>query len=242
MQFIYKMGLDGRFKAGEPARNPDGSLMPPNPDGSTVMYGTAMSNGACQGISMWWIIKRSLGDPEKIPEADFWTWFGPPKSAAPTAAGNGKAGEPVQAIREVMEEQDFLLSPKFITSVSSQRQMNHDAATNYIVAKSNNRLVKKEILWAMTNVSWTDLVTQATKTQGFAFIGFSIKGWGGHAVAAHIFPKGASSAYIEFMDPNIGEVEKITSTGLKEWYADGFAKKNYGAAPETVEIQMLTPR
>jgi hypothetical protein len=235
MQFIYKQDLDGRFKAGEPARNPDGSLKPPNPDGSTVMYGTATSNGACQGISAWWIIKRAQGD-------DFWTWFGPPKSAAPEAAGNGKAGEPVQAVQEVMQEQDLLLGPKFITPVSSQRQMNHDAATNYIVAKSNNHLVKWRTLWVMTNVSWTDLVTQATKTQGFAFIGFSIKGWGGHAVAAHIFPKGNHSDYIEFMDPNIGEVEKQDLTALKEWYADGFAKNKYGAAPDTVEIQMLTPQ
>jgi hypothetical protein len=233
---MYKQELDGRLKAGEPVRNPDGSMKPPNPAGSTEMFGTATSNGACLGISAWWIIKRSLGD-------DFWTWFGPPKSAAPTAAGNGIAGEPIAAIQEMMRAQDLLLGRERdggFAPGSKLNQMNADAATNYIVAKSNNRLFKKEILWAMTNVSWTDLVTQATKTQGFAFIGFSVKGWGGHAVAAHIFPNRASAAYIEFMDPNIGEVEKMNLTALKEWYADGFAKNKYGAAPDTVEIQVLT--
>jgi hypothetical protein len=215
MQFIYQMGLDGRWKASDEG------------DGGRVL-GTVTTNGACLGISLWWIIKRSRGD-------DFWTWFGPPRSAAPTGPEDGKAGEPILVIKEQTAQKTLNLMPPTINS----REMHLDAATNYMIAKSTNGLVRKQKPLVLAGpVDWTVLAGEATKTPGFAFIALYWAGWGSHAVAAHIAPNG----YIEWMDPNIGEVEKENTGALKEWFERVVGPQTYGRPPlDNVRIQLLDP-
>jgi hypothetical protein len=212
------MDFDGRWKASQTI-------------GSDVL-GTVTSNGACLGISLWWLVKRSLGD-------DFWTWFGPPRSAAPSAPGDGKAGEPVDFIKEVMNAQKLLVGGQpdgvFDAKVSDVRKMNVDAAINYIAAK-NDKLRKNEgVIDLGKPVSWGRLAEAATLNPGFALINFYRELWGGHAVAAHILHDGR----IEWMDPNIGEVDMASRDALKRWAETDVGKVYNFAALDEAIIQPL---
>jgi hypothetical protein len=219
MFFQYQMGFDGRWKASQTI-------------GSDVL-GTVTSNGACMGISLWWIIKRSLGD-------DFWKWFGPPKSASrDTSAENGNAGEPMDFIKEVMNAQGHLLGPEpdgnFNATVSDIYKMNLDAATNYIAAK-NDKLRKNEgVVDLGKPIPWGRLAEAATLKPGFALINFWKVRWGGHAVAAHILHDGR----IEWMDPNIGEVDMASRDALKRWVETDVGKVYNFAALDEAIIQPL---
>jgi hypothetical protein len=200
------------------------------------VLGTVTSNGACLGISLWWLLKRSLGD-------DFWTWFGPPRSAAPTGEENGKSGEPVDFIKEVMNAQELLVGGRpdglFAAKVSDIRKMNVDGAINYILAKANDSLRKEEDTMNLgAPVSWGNLAEVATLKPGFALINFYKELWGGHAVAAHIFLNGK----IEWMDPNIGEVEMGNRADFKSWVEKDVGKVYKIAPLDQAIIQLFSAK
>jgi hypothetical protein len=193
--------------------------------GLVPMLPTLTSSGACQGISMWWLIKRSLGE-------DFWDWFGPPKCAASQSLiDNGKAGEPVRLIKEIMANQAGLgRLPQM------SRAANHSAAINYILSKTKGHLTNKRGLVLRDNATWKTLAYEIVVANGYCFIGFSRLGWGGHAIAAHICNDGS----IEFFDPNHGEFEAPSVTTFVTW-VDQILAPAYGFDKlTTFEMQTLS--
>src|SRR5436309_3059095 len=124
--YKYTQAKDNRWKASGPSdhsavQTVSGALAFAKSKSKDDFLPTVSTNGACQGISMWWIIKRALGE-------DFWDWLGAPKVAAPSSPNmNGKAGEPILWIKEIMHLQKGL---------NLRRAQNHDAAINYILSKT----------------------------------------------------------------------------------------------------------
>jgi hypothetical protein len=203
MDFPYKQAADGRWKAGDTtgtiANSSQGAgMLAQGLKQGTIKLPTATSEGACRGISIWWLIKRSLGD-------DFWPWFGPPISAAPTSPNkNGAAGEPVRVIKEVMQQQakSIGINSSFMTT-DQLRTMNLRNAMNYILKHTEGHLITQRGLIEKTAIKWELVENEVKASPGYSYIGFNVDGWGGHAVAVHV----AENGDIEFMDPNLGEMD-----------------------------------
>lgn len=224
MDYLYEQAKDYRWQASGPAidgiaRTVVGAAA--FSSGIVPHVATVSTNGACQGISMWWLIKNAMGE-------DFWDWFGASRTSAPwSRLTNAKAGDPVAKIKEVMKLQ---------AATPFSRRQNHEAAVNYILAKTKAHLTQKRGLVLRTNQSFRSMAYEITAKRGYVFIGFSKQNWGGHAVAAHIRSDGS----IAFLDPNAGEWE-INS------YADFYHLMEHevgngiynGMRLDTVEIQTL---
>lgn len=222
MHYFYEQAKDSRWTASGPAVSGIAQTMAGATafsQGAVPSLPTVSTNGACQGISMWWIIKRALGD-------DFWTWFGASSTAAASSTRPyANAGEPAKEIKDVMHLQ---------SSAKLSRKNNHEAAANYILSRTAPHLVKKRGLVLRRNIGFKMLGYEVTAAKGYAFIGFSKSGWGGHAVAAHVCGDGS----VEFMDPNFGE---WSCPDYKSFYGVlGWLGGQYGMAKlDTVEVQTL---
>jgi hypothetical protein len=206
MEFRYIQSKDNRWSAGQ-AMESINTVESANKLATGVIKNapTVTSAGACQGISMWWLIKTALGE-------DFWDWFGPPAKAAPTSTrANGVAGEPVKFIKEIMMVQSALSGLQ-----GFKRENNHSAAINYILAKTKGHLTNKRGMVVRNGETWRTFATEITVAKGYCFIGFSRAGWGGHAVAAHICNDGK----VDFLDPNHGEFETDNASQFITWIAD----------------------
>ncbi len=223
MDYLYQQALDSRWTASGPV---DQSVAQTFAGATALSQGltpnlpTVSSDGACQGISMWWIIKRALGD-------NFWDWFGPSRKSSPSSSRTfPKSGEPVSKIKEVMQLQARL---------PGSRRTNHDAAVNYILAKTKGHLVRKRGMVLRTNQTFKSMAYEITAKRGYVFIGFYNHTWGGHAVAAHILRDGS----MEFMDPNEGEWD---FRSFKHFYSEivNVGNTTYGGMKlDSVEIQTL---
>ena len=135
MRFSYNQGADPRWTASDTIVSAANTVA----DANALSLGTSpikwaptlTSEGACQGISIWWLIKRAMND-------DFWTWFGPPKCAAPSSTkAYGAAGAPVAAVKTVMQGQ------MRIALQGGDRATNHRAAINYILSNTTGHLTNK---------------------------------------------------------------------------------------------------
>lgn len=224
MDYLYEQVKDYRWRASGPvedgvANTVSGALR--FAGGQVAHLPTVTSNGACQGISMWWLIKNALGQ-------DFWDWFGASKSSAAwSRRTNATAGEPVAKIQEIMKLQ---------AAMPFSRRQNHEAAVNYILSKTRPHLVKRRGLVLRTNQSFRSMAYEVTAKQGYVFIGFSKQNWGGHAVAAHIRNDGS----IAFMDPNAGEWEINSYADFYHLMEHEVGNGLYGGMRlDTVEIQTL---
>jgi hypothetical protein len=206
MEFRYIQSKDNRWSAGQ-AMESINTVESANKLATGVIKNapTVTSAGACQGISMWWLIKTALGE-------DFWDWFGPPAKAAPTSTrANGVAGEPVKFIKEIMMVQSALSGLQ-----GFKRENNHSAAINYILAKTKGHLTNKRGMVVRNGETWRTFATEIRGATGFGFMGFPGGGWGGHAVAAHICNDGK----VDFLDPNHGEFETDNASQFITWIAD----------------------
>jgi len=226
MNFSYEQAKDNRWTASAPpgsvAQTTVGAMQ--FATGQVKPLPTVTSDGACHGISMWWLIKRSLGD-------NFWDWFGPPAAAAPgSQASNGKAGEPVECIKEVMH-----LQKAFLANPGKNRAANHMAAVNYILKRATPHLVRRRNLVLRRNATFATLAAEITVAKGYVLAGYWRQNWGGHAVAAHIL----NDASVEFMDPNIGEIEFADFRSFYAW-AKGACATHYNfSSLNEAEIQTL---
>ena len=227
MDYRYEQGRDLRWTASGPedqraANTAAGAHALQT--GKAAALPTITANGACQGISAWWIIKRSLGD-------DFWNWFGASKAAAPTGGKMAKAGEPASSVKDVMNKQALLGKiPSF------SRKLNTEAVVNYILANTKPHLAQKRPLVVLQNQTFGTLAREISAVPGYVFIGFSHVGWGGHAIAAHVLQNGA----IEFMDPNCGEFDVPDANTFHNWLANEVGVKLYkGMNLHTIEVQTL---
>jgi Yersinia/Haemophilus virulence surface antigen len=229
--YQYSQGNDNRWTAScvtTPAEvkaliaNLEGGVAKPP---ASAWLPTTCSNGACQGIAMWWIIKRALGD-------DFWYWLGPPQKAAPASPNvNGDAGEPVKVIKDIMNAQVLLKTDK----------QNQEAAVNYILSKTKPHLIASKPPVLKNKTTFKDMAEDIVSETGYAFVGFSKLNWdgrgkpGAHAMAAHI----CNDNSIEFMDPNLGEIRISTPTEFVSFMEDEIGKQVYPGDADTFEMQTL---
>lgn len=223
--YKYTQAKDNRWSASGPsdetkALTVSGALALAQSTNRDDFLPTVSSGGACQGISIWWIIKRALGE-------DYWAWLGPPKKAAPASPNdNGKAGEPVIEIKKIMKLQ---------AALGLTRPQNHDAAINYILSKTSGHLTRRRGLVLRTNTTFNAMGYEIAVARGYTFIGFSKSGWGGHAIAAHICNDGS----VEFMDPNLGEFLIPTYKEFFEFMESVINLQVYKMKVDTFEIQTL---
>ncbi|MBS0639502.1 MAG: YopT-type cysteine protease domain-containing protein [Acetobacteraceae bacterium] len=228
MRFSYNQGADPRWTASDTIVSAANTVA----DANALSLGTSpikwaptlTSEGACQGISIWWLIKRAMND-------DFWTWFGPPKCAAPSSTkAYGAAGAPVAAVKTVMQGQ------MRIALQGGDRATNHRAAINYILSNTTGHLTNKRGLVLRQNATWKTMAYEIMVAKGYCFIGFSRKGWGGHAIAAHIMNDGA----VEFMDPNLGEYDVADLSTFVNWMNDQIGPWYGFNNLDTFEMQTLS--
>jgi hypothetical protein len=169
------------------------------------------SEGACQGLSIFWIIKKANG-------IDYLTWLGPPKSASSQGHDPAKFGAELDAVVRVMEQQD-----KIFKVLQGSRELNMNWAKDRIAQAErgggSTKLKASGKLVLFQKAAPSQISNEVIATDGYAFIGFygqigTNGANGGHAVAAYV-----RQSTVDFFDPNLGEYHFNDLTSFHTWFA-----------------------
>ncbi|WP_421995708.1 YopT-type cysteine protease domain-containing protein [Roseococcus sp.] len=191
------------------------------------------SNGACQGLSIFWVIKSANGD-------DFATWLGPPSNASTTHGQPGpKMGKEMDDIIRVMVQQQ-----KIFDLPQKSRSLNMNWARDRIAkldglgdGSGSTKLRATGNLTLLQGASAKQIASEVTSTDGFVFFGFSMTatdqqpGWG-HAVAAQV-----TTPTVNFFDPNYGQYHFEDLSDFHVWFEHTLMPQYGTTNPDTAEIQ-----
>jgi hypothetical protein len=187
------------------------------------------SEGACQGLSIFWIIKKANG-------VDYLTWLGPPKSASLQGSDPAKFGAELDAVVRVMEQQD-----KIFAMLKGSRELNMNWARDRIAQIDHGGSTKLQAngkLVLFQKAAPSQISSEVITTDGYAFIGFfgqigANGANGGHAVAAYV-----RLSTVDFFDPNFGEYHFKDLSSFHTWFAYDLMRDCYGVSNlDTAEIQ-----
>jgi len=178
------------------------------------------SAGACQGLSIFWVIKKANG-------VDFLTWLGPPKSASSHGKDSPKMGKEMDDVVRVMQQQD-----KIFALPHGSRALNMKWARDRIAqAERGGGSTKLQVqgnLSLLQGATPQQIAANVTSLNGLVFFGFHGNigdggSAGGHAVAAYV-----QTPTVDFFDPNLGEYHFRNRQSFHTWFETTLMQQTYG--------------
>jgi len=196
------------------------------------------AEGACLGISSWWIIKQAqhkLGRPHS---QDFWDWY----ETDPKA---------IHLVRSVMQNQRDVIEKGTEKYRATGMLSSSTVATNklrpyinFILNNSGFNVLgnKRGLVESPQAVAWGMLANDIENTPGFSLISFATPkqqlNFVGHAVATIVSENGN----VDFMDPNIGEFRGLKKGVLSEFFGALKMAERYDGATVKYSLQTLCQR
>jgi hypothetical protein len=180
------------------------------------------SKGACQGLSIFWVIKTANG-------VNFCTWLGPPKAAASWGSDPPKMGKEMDEVIRVMQQQD-----KIFKLPNGSRALNMKWAKDRIAEAErgggSTTLKAQGELVLLQGATAKQIAGEVTKEDGYVFFGFS-GSFGGHAVAAWV-----GTPVVHFFDPNYGEYSFQDVQSFHTWFDQNLMPCYTNGNLDTAEI------
>jgi Yersinia/Haemophilus virulence surface antigen len=196
--------------------------------------------GACQGISVWWIIRQSGHKVGRAGSQDFWDWYENDPHAMQ------KVISVMQNQKDIMQKatSDFERTGRFAetSSGASAAAKKLRIFVSFILNNAGFNALRngRGLIESNNAVAWSMLANDIVASSGFSLINFATPkqqlNFVGHAIAACL-----SNGRVDFMDPNIGEFRGVPAERFNEFLQALKMDERYGGTTVKYAMQTVVP-